>query len=156
MRYGRLACALACLTALASAIATPAAAQETTTTLRTTCAPGESPAANPDLSGIWDFYMDVGGEPSFGLLTISRLDGAYGGTLTPVRTAPLIVRRITVDGPKVALIVASLEGDVAFNATLSGDGYRLCGIVDYHGGLKLPMVAQRRRGMQPAAVAAGG
>lgn len=151
MRHGVLACALVLLTTTATA----GIAQETTT-LKTTCAQGASPtpgapAKDPDLAGLWDFYMDVGGEPSFGLLTVSRLDGNYGGTLTPVRTAPLIVRSIAVSGQRVRLTVASLEGDVTFDATLSGSADRMCGIVHYHGGLLIPMVAQRRpRGSQAA------
>jgi hypothetical protein len=152
MRPGFLACALMLLTT------TPASAgfaQDTTTTLTTTCAQGSArttgaPAQDPDLAGLWDFYIDAGGEPSFGLLTVSRLDGNYGGTLTPVRTAPLVVRSIVVSGPSVKLTVASLEGDVTYDATLSGSGDRMCGIVNYHGGRLFPMVAQRRPKASPA------
>ena len=151
MRYGFLACALVLLTTAPAA----GLAQDATTTLKTTCAQGASaapgaPAREPDLAGLWDFYIDAGGEPSFGLLTISRLDGNYSGTLTPVRTAPLIVRSIAVSGRSVRVTVASLEGDVPFNATLSGSGDRMCGIVTYHGGRLFPMVAQRRPGASPA------
>ena len=149
--------ALAALLALsATAIATAGQAQDTTTTtLTTTCAPAASASAEaPDLAGLWDFYIDAGGEPSFGLLTVSRLDGAYGGTLTPVRTAPLIVRSIVASGRSVRLTVASLEGDVAFDATLSGKADRMCGIVNYHGGRRYPMVAQRRPQAVPAATPA--
>lgn len=106
-------------------------------------------AADPDLAGLWDFYMDVGGVPSFGLLSVGRLDGRYGGTLTPVRTAPVVLRSLTVNDRKVRMVVGSLEGDVTYDATLSGAGDRMCGIVAYHGGQLHPMVAQRRPQRQP-------
>ena len=147
--------ALAASLAVSAIVIPTAGFAEDTITLKTTCAPGSSgagaPAQTPDLAGLWDFYIDAGGEPSFGLLTVSRLDGNYSGTLTPVRTAPLIVRSIAVRGRSVRLTVASLEGDVTFNATLSGSAQRMCGIVNYHGGRLYPMVAQRRPGASPAA-----
>lgn len=149
MRHRLLACALMLVTA------PPAAGlAQDATLLKTTCPKGPSPAAGaaasePDLAGLWDFYMDVGGVPSFGLLTIGRLDGRYAGTLTPVRTAPVVLRSLTVRDQNVRMIVGSAEGDVAYNAVLSGPGDRMCGIVSYHGGQLLPMVAQRRPQRQP-------
>lgn len=140
MRHRLFACAVM----LAAALPVAAHAQDATV-LKTTCAQEPSGAAGePDLSGLWDFYMDVGGVPSFGLLTLGRLDGRYAGTLTPVRTAPVIVRSLTVTGRKVRMIVGSREGDVAYDAVLSGAADRMCGLVAYHGGLLHPMVAQRR------------
>lgn len=132
------------------AIAIPAASiAQDTTVLKATCAQGPSgaagpPASEPDLSGSWDFYMDVDGIPSFGLLTVGRLDGRYAGTLTPVRTAPVSVRSLAVRDRKVQMTVASREGDVTYDAVLSGAADRMCGIVTYHGGHLHPMVAQRR------------
>lgn len=129
---------------LAALLPATALAQETTV-LKTTCAPVASgPAGEPDLAGLWDVYMDVGGVPSFGLLTVGRLDGRYAGTLTPVRTAPVVVRVLTVRERKVQLVVGSREGDVIYNAVLSGAGDRMCGLVTYYGGRLYPMVAQRR------------
>ncbi|WP_041372940.1 hypothetical protein [Phenylobacterium zucineum] len=140
MRHRLFACAVM----LAAALPLAAHAQDATV-LKTTCAQEPSGAAGePDLSGLWDFYMDVGGVPSFGLLTLGRLDGRYAGTLTPVRTAPVIVRSLTVTGRNVRMIVGSREGDVAYDAVLSGAADRMCGLVAYHGGLLHPMVAQRR------------
>ncbi|WP_309090190.1 hypothetical protein [Phenylobacterium sp.] len=153
MRPKPFACAL--MLAAAAAVPATALARETTV-LETTCAPSPSPAAGapaarePDLAGLWDFYMDVGGVPSFGLLSLGRLDGRYAGTLTPVRTAPVIVRSLTVSDRKVKLVVGSPEGDVAYDAVLSGAGDRMCGTVTYHGGLLHPMVAQRRPQRPPA------
>ena len=141
--------------ALMLVTAAPAAGfAQDTALLKTTCVQGSSPAAGaaagePDLSGLWDFYMDVGGIPSFGLLSVGRLDGRYGGTLTPVRTAPVVLRSLTVGDQNVRMVVGSLEGDVAFNGTLSGAGDRMCGVVTYHGGLLYPMVAQRRPQRSP-------
>lgn|SRR5215217_541861 len=141
MRHRLFACALM----LATAAPVAGFAQETTV-LTTTCAkaPSGAAASEPDLSGQWDFYMDVGGIPSLGLLSIGRLDGRFGGTLTPTRTAPVVLRSLTVTDRKVKMIVGSGEGDVTYNATLSGAGDRMCGVVVYHGGERYPMVAQRR------------
>jgi len=144
MRHRLFACALMLVTA-----APAAGLAQDVTLLKTTCPKGPSPAAGaaagePDLSGLWDFYMDVGGIPSFGLLSVGRIDGRYGGTLTPVRTAPVVLRSLTVSDQNVRMIVGSGEGDVTYNAVLSGPGDRMCGVVTYHGGQLLPMVAQRR------------
>lgn len=148
MRHALFACALMLVTA-----APAAAFAQDATLLKPTCAKGPPPAAadtarEPDLAGLWDFYIDAGGIPSFGLLTVGRLDGRYAGTLTPVRTAPVILRSLTVSEQGVRMVVGSREGDVIYNATLSGPGDRMCGVVAYHGGLLYPMVAQRRS--QPA------
>lgn len=143
MRHHLFACALM----LATAAPGMGLAQDATV-LKTSCAGAPPPAAvaagEPDLSGQWDFYIDAGGVPSFGLLSLGRLDGRYAGTLTPVRTATVIVRSLTVSDRTVQMIVGSREGDVTYNALLSGPGDRMCGIVAYHGGLSYPMVAQRR------------
>lgn len=148
MRHRLFACALMLVTA-----APAAAFAQDATLLKTTCAKAPSSAAGaaasaPDLTGLWDFYIDAGGIPSFGLLTVGRLDGRYGGTLTPVRTAPVVLRSLTVSDQTVRMTVGSREGDVIYNATLSGPADRMCGVVTYHGGLLYPMVAQRRS--QPA------
>jgi hypothetical protein len=141
MRQQLFACALMLVTAVPAA----ASAQDATV-LKTTCGPSAAaPAGEPDLTGLWDVYMDVGGIPSFGLLTVGRLDERYAGTLTPVRTAPVVVRSLTVSGQTVRMVVGSREGDVIYNAALSGAADRMCGVVTYHGGLLYPMVAQRRR-----------
>ena len=143
MRHRLFACALMLVTAA------PAVGFAQDAILKTSCAKDPARAAGAaasesDLAGLWDFYIDAGGIPSFGLLTVGRLDGRYAGTLTPVRTAPVILRSLTVSDQKVRMIVGSREGDVTYNATLSGPADRMCGVVAYHGGLLYPMVAQRR------------
>lgn len=98
----------------------------------------------PNLHGNWDFLMDVGGEPSFGLMSIGFVGSAYGGSLTPVRTAPVVLRTITLTGNSIQMVVASRDGDVLFNGTLSAKGDRMCGTVTYHDGRSLSIVAQKR------------
>ncbi|MFC3712144.1 hypothetical protein ACFOMD_06165 [Sphingoaurantiacus capsulatus] len=108
-----------------------------------TAAPA-APTEAPNLHGNWDFLMDVGGTPSFGLLSIGQIDGGYGGSLTPIRTAPVVLRRITLTGGNFHMVVASREGDVLYDGILSPEGDRMCGMVTYHNGQSFPMLAQKR------------
>jgi len=130
--------------ALASA-ALPAAASEPVT-MRFECAARAATVGGeaPNLHGNWDFLMDVGGDPSFGLMSIGFVGDAYGGSLTPVRTAPVVLRAITLTGNSIHMVVASRDGDVLFDGTLSARGDRMCGTVTYHGGRSFRMVAQKR------------
>ena len=132
--------------ALAVAFAAPDPAAAQPATIAMDCG-ADSPTAageTPNLHGHWDFLMDVGGTPSFGLMSIGRIDGGYGGSLTPTRTAPVDLRRITLTGERVHMVVASSEGDVLFDGRLSAAGDRMCGTVTYHGGRTFAMVAQKR------------
>jgi len=88
--------------------------------------------------------MDVGGEPSFGLMSIGRFGDGYGGSVTPARTAPVVLRSIAVTGRSIRMVVASPDGDILFDGSLSPKGDRMCGTVTYHGGRTFPMVAQKR------------
>ena len=107
-----------------------------------------SPAAGgaeaPNLHGHWDFLMLPRGLPSFGLMSIGFVGSDYGGSLAPVRTAPVVLRSIDVTGGRVRMVVASTEGDVVFDGRLSTKGDLMCGTVTYHGGETFPMVAQKR------------
>lgn len=98
----------------------------------------------PNLHGHWDFLMVSRGTPSFGLMSIGFVGADYGGSLAPVRTAPVVLRKISVTGNNIHMVVASREGDVLFNGKLSAKGDLMCGTVTYHGGETLPMVAQKR------------
>ena len=133
--------------ALAAAFAFPAAvnAQPVTPIAENCETSGATPGGEaPNLHGNWDFLMDVEGTPSFGLMSIGLIDGGYGGSLTPVRTAPVVLRNITLKGDSIHMAVASREGDVLFDGRLSAKGDRMCGTVTYHGGRSYPMVAQKR------------
>lgn len=98
----------------------------------------------PDLQGLWDFTMRVGERTSTGFFALGPVDGAWAGSLTPDSTNTLAIRVLTVRGDSVQMIVASREGDVPFHARLTDDGRTMEGIVDYHGGARLPMTATRR------------
>lgn len=133
--------------ALLAALPVPAAiAAEPVTSIAMNCGPSVDTAGSeiPNLHGNWDFLMDVGGTPSFGLLSIGQVDGGYGGSLTPVRTAPVVLRRITLTGSSIHMVTASRDGDVIFNGRLSAKGDRMCGTVTYHNGQTFPMMAQKR------------
>lgn len=130
--------------ALASA-AVPAAASEAAT-MRFECRPTTTkPVQSPELAGLWDMVMDVGGIPSFGLLSLGMSDTRLAGSIA-LNAGVAVVRSLTSDGQAVAMVVATGEGDVRFDGSLASDGKRMCGIVSYHGGQKLEMVAQKRPG----------
>lgn len=123
--------------------AVPTAASEAVN-MRFECpAPTTKPSQPPELSGLWDVLMDVGGIPSFGLLSVGMSGTELGGSLA-LTPGVVVVRSLKSDGQTVAMIVASREGDVRFDGSLTSDGKRMCGIVSYHGGQKLGMIAQKR------------
>jgi hypothetical protein len=141
-----------CLTtlALAAALAAPAtlAAQpaQPVPSIALNCDAGAASAGGeaPNLHGHWDFLMVPRGTPSFGLMSIGFVGADYGGSLAPARTAPVVLRRISLTGNSIRMVVASTEGDVLFDGRLSAKGDIMCGTVTYHGGETFPMVAQRR------------
>ena len=101
------------------------------------------PSQPPELSGQWDMVMDVGGIPSFGLLSLGVSDKRLAGSIA-LNAGVSVVRSLTSAGRTVAMIVSTGEGDVRFDGSLASDGRRMCGIVSYHGGQKLGMIAQKR------------
>jgi hypothetical protein len=133
--------------ALAAAFAAPAAADaQPAPPLALTCDAGAAAAggAAPNLHGHWDFLMVPRGTPSFGLMSIGFVGADYGGSLAPTRTAPVVLRKISVAGNGIRMVVASTEGDVLFDGRLSAKGDFMCGTVTYHGGETFPMVAHKR------------
>ena len=133
--------------ALAAALAAPAAlAAQPATAIAVNCDVGVAAAGGeaPNLHGHWDFLMVPRKTPSFGLMSIGFVGADYGGSLAPARTAPVVLRKISLTGNRVHMVVASREGDVLFDGTLSAKGDLMCGTVTYHGGETFPMVAQKR------------
>ena len=134
--------------ALAATLAAPAAlaAQPAATSIALSCDAGAASAGGeaPNLHGHWDFLMVPRGMASFGLMSIGFVGADYGGSLAPARTAPVVLRRITLTGNSIQMVVASREGDVRFDGRLSAKGDFMCGTVTYHGGETFPMVAQKR------------
>ena len=132
--------------ALAATFAAPAAVAAHATSITLNCDAGAAKAGGevPNLHGHWDFLMVPRGTPSFGLMSIGFVGADYGGSLAPARTAPVVLRKITLTGNSIHMVVASREGDVLFDGRLSAKGDFMCGTVTYHGGEKFPMVAQKR------------
>ena len=132
--------------ALATVALSSAGAPQPATPLAVTCDAGGSMAGAeaPNLHGHWDFLMVPRGTPSFGLMSIGFVGAEYGGSLAPVRTAPVVLRKLSLTGNRVHMVVASREGDVLFDGTISAKGDFMCGTVTYHGGETFPMVAQKR------------
>lgn len=132
---------------LAAAFAAPGAvAAQPATSIALNCDAGAAASRGevPNLHGHWDFLMVPRGTPSFGLMSIGFVGADYGGSLAPARTAPVVLRKISLTGNSVHMVVASTEGDVLFDGRLSAKGDFMCGTVTYHGGETFPMVAQRR------------
>lgn len=133
--------------ALAVGLAAPATeAAQAAISLAVNCDAGAAPAGSeaPNLHGHWDFLMVPRGAPSFGLMSIGFVGADYGGSLAPTRTAPVVLRRIDVNGNGVRMVVASTEGDVLFDGRVSAKGDFMCGTVTYHGGETFPMIAHKR------------
>ena len=133
--------------AVAAAFAVPAAvAAQPAPSIAVTCdAEAAAPGGEaPNLHGHWDFLMVPRGLPSFGLMSIGFVGADDGGSLAPARTAPVVLRRISLNGNSIHMVVASREGDVLFDGRLSAKGDFMCGTVTYHGGETFPMVAQKR------------
>jgi hypothetical protein len=133
--------------ALAAAFASPAAAAaQPASSVALNCDAGAAKAGGeaPNLHGHWDFLMVPRGLPSFGLMSIGFVGADYGGSLAPARTAPVVLRKITLTGNTIHMVVASREDDVLFDGKLSVKGDFMCGTVTYHGGETFPMVAQKR------------
>jgi len=98
----------------------------------------------PDLQGLWDFAMRVGERSSTGFFALGPVERGWAGSLTLYLTNTLAIRVLTVDGDSVRMVVASREGDVRFLGRLTDNGRTMEGIVEYHGGARLPMTATRR------------
>jgi hypothetical protein len=133
--------------ALAAAFAAPATvAAQPAPLISVNCDAGAVPAGGeaPNLHGHWDFLMVPRGTPSFGLMSIGFVGADYGGSLAPTRTAPVVLRKVSLAGNSIHMVVASREGDVLFDGKLSAKGDFMCGTVTYHGGETFPMVAHRR------------
>ena len=132
--------------ALATVLAVPASlAAQPVSPIAVTCdATAAAVSGEVNLHGHWDFLMVPRGMLSFGLMSIGFVGAEYGGSLAPVRTAPVVLRKITLTGDRVQMVVASREGDVLFDGRLSAKGDLMCGTVTYHDGETFPMVAQKR------------
>lgn len=133
--------------ALVAVIAAPSAVTaQSAPSIAVTCDPGATEAGGvvPNLHGNWDFLMVPRETPSFGLMSIGFVGADYGGSLAPVRTAPVVLRKINLVGNTVQMVVASREGDVLFDGKISAKGDFMCGTVTYHGGVSFPMIAQKR------------
>jgi hypothetical protein len=133
--------------ALPVALAAPSAAEaQAATSVALNCDAGAAQAGGdaPNLHGHWDFLMVPRGMPSFGLMSIGYVGADYGGSLAPVRTAPVVLRNLALTGNSIHMVVASREGDVLFDGRLSAKGDLMCGTVTYHSGETFPMVAQKR------------
>lgn len=105
-----------------------------------------SPGATaPNLAGVWDFESYVNGGVSTGEIAIGPVgDGAYAGSITPAQTNTLAITRLTTNGGDVRLAVWSPEGEVVFEGKLADAGKTMCGVINYHGGQRVDMIARQR------------
>lgn len=75
--------------------------------------------APSNLHGNLDFLLVVNGAPSFRLFSVDIVYSGYGSSLTPVGTAPMVLRKIALVRNSIQMIVASREGDVLFDRKLA-------------------------------------
>jgi hypothetical protein len=146
-RHGEMTMKFLMTLVLAAAFAAPeAVVAQPAKSIALSCDAGTAAAGGeaPNLHGHWDFLMVPRGTPSFGLMSIGFVGADYGGSLAPSRTAPVVLRKITLTGNSIHMVVASREGDVLFDGKLSAKGDLMCGTVTYHEGETFPMVAQKR------------
>lgn len=137
----------AMLALIAATLAAPAAvAAQPVRALAVNCDAGAAAAGGepPNLHGSWDVLMVPQGLPSFGLMSIGFVGADYGGSLVPTRTAPVVIRSISLTGNSIHMVAASQGGDVLFDGKLSAKGDFMCGTVTYHEGATFPMIAQKR------------
>ncbi len=145
---------LAIATLAATCVASETASAQSTRPMGTapvaqTTAAATTVGSGPDLQGLWDFTMRVGERMSPGFFALGPVERGWAGSLTPYLTNTLAIRTLTVDGDSVRMVVASREGDVRFQGRLTDNGHTMEGIVEYHGGVLVPMRATRRA--QPVA-----
>ena len=148
----RLSLVLLAATLLAPGASAAQSTQSTTaappaqTTAQTTALtpPTPTPRSTPDLQGLWDFTMRMGDRTSPGFLALGPVERGWAGSITMYLTSTLAIRTFTVDGDSVRMVVASREGDVTFHGRLTSDARTMEGIVHYHGGVLVPMMATRR------------
>jgi hypothetical protein len=143
-RKHRLSCHAIAAVAAILLVSGTASAQSTGTQPAAPPASAATNSTGPDLQGIWDFTMRVGERSSPGFFALGPVEQGWAGSITMYLTNTLAIRVLTVEGDSVRMIVASREGDVRFLARLSDDGRVMQGIVEYHGGARLPMRATRR------------
>lgn len=103
---------------------------------------GQSPT--PNVSGRWDFHIDLGGRTTPGEFWLWRRGHVYTGTLTPRGTNTLPIRELVQRGLRVDLTVDTPDGPVTVVGTVQPDGASLEGTVTYHQGQRYPMTAKRR------------
>lgn len=111
--------------------------------MRFNCPSASAPGQPPELAGTWDLVMDVGGIPSFGVVSVGRFGDNLTGSIT-LNAGVAVVRSLKLEGRAVAMVVVTGEGEVRFDGSLSADGRRMCGEVTYHEGQKYQMVAQKK------------
>ncbi len=113
--------------------APPAAGPAPTPVSAPAPAPIPAPAAAADLSGIWDFSVDAGGQVIPGEITLQRSGPSYSGTVSPEGMSPATIRSVTVQGQQIGMVVDAPDGEAVFSLTLSADGRSLTGSVSYQG-----------------------
>ena len=105
----------------------------------------DRPDPTPDLSGAWEFDMDVGSHVTLGAFTLERRADGYGGELTTNRGPNrLPVRSVALARDSVTMVVESPNGLVTFHGVLAGDARTMTGKVLYHNGQTYPMSVRRR------------
>ena len=123
-------------------LAVPAAATEAVS-MRFACSGSPDDKSHSlELRGQWDLVMDVGGIPSFGLLSAGQ-SGQLAGSIA-LNAGVAVVRTRSLKGKTVAMAVVTGESNFLFDGNLASERRRMCETGTYHSGRRLEVVAQRR------------
>ena len=84
----------------------------------TATADARSSALDP--VGTYDFSTNVEGTPVNGVITITRGDSGYGGSLATDVTETIPVTAVVVEGQKIMVTASSPDGPVNMAITMNG------------------------------------
>ena len=76
-----------------------------------------------DPVGVFDFNTTVDGTPVNGVVTITRANGIFGGSITTNVTDPITVNTVTVEGQRVSVVANTPDGPLTFLMDFTGNDF---------------------------------
>jgi len=116
-----------------AAAPSPAAAPATPSPAAAPGAPAAGAPASLDLSGDWDFVVDLPGQRLTGVIQLRRSGTSYTGNATPSNAeGSATLTSLTMDGSRVVMIFDTPDGPAQAQAVLA-DAKTMNGTVTYLG-----------------------